>query len=145
MMANAAGANSTPSTSSRKKRILVVDDERDITESIKAALKAQYWVDVGNSSQALASYKPRFYDLILLDYRMPNVDGIAFYEHVKSIDPKQKICFMTAYEEFHTRIANLKWRNRVNSLFQEDITLPVLKKPFDTATLMTMISGILGD
>ena len=59
-------------SSSRKKRILVVDDERDITESISAVLNACYWVDsAGSALDGLRSYKPHFYDLILLDFRMP--------------------------------------------------------------------------
>ena len=134
------------SNSARKKKILVVDDERDITDSIRSALKAQYWVDVGgSSSQALSSYRPGFYDLILLDYRMPTIDGFAFYQQIKGIDPKVKVCFITAYEELHSKILNLQWQNKVNSIFQEDTTLPVLKKPFDTATLLAMISRLLGE
>jgi DNA-binding NtrC family response regulator len=130
----------------RKKRILVVDDERDITDSVRSALKAHYWVDVGGSSvQALALYRPRFYDLIILDYRMPSIDGLALYQKIKSIDPKVKFCFITAYEELHTRITNLKWRNNANSIFQDDVELPVLKKPFDTATLLAMISRLLAE
>jgi len=39
----------------------------------------------------------------------------------------------------------LQWQNKVNSIFQEDTTLPVLKKPFDTATLLAMISRLLGE
>lgn len=59
------------SGSARKKRILVVDDERDITESIKSALKDRYWVDTaGSALDGLRSYKPHFYDLILLDFRL---------------------------------------------------------------------------
>ncbi|OLC26028.1 MAG: hypothetical protein AUH37_01580 [Candidatus Nitrososphaera sp. 13_1_40CM_48_12] len=134
------------SNSSRKKRILVMDDERDITDSIRSALKAQCWVDVGgSSSQALSSYRPGFYDLILLDYRMPTIDGFAFYQQIKRIDPKVKVCFITAYEELHSKILNLQWQNKVNSIFQEDAALPVLKKPFDTATLLAMISRLLGE
>ena len=72
---------------------------------------------------------------------MPNMDGFAFYQQIKTIDPKVKFCFITAYEELHTKIINLKWRNKVNSIFQDDTELPVLKKPFDSATLKTTVIG----
>ncbi|TLY05041.1 MAG: response regulator, partial [Thaumarchaeota archaeon] len=87
------------SDSARKKRILVVDDERDITESIKSALKDRYWVDTaGSALDGLRSYKPHFYDVILLDFRMPNIDGAEVYQEIKKMDPKQQVCFITAYE-----------------------------------------------
>ena len=154
MMANAApgGENINASRAgsnqngTRKKRILIVDDERDITVSIKAALSSSYRVDIGGTAtQAIHSYKSGAYDLILLDYRMPNMDGFAFYQQIKTIDPKVRFCFITAYEELSTKITNLKWRNKVNSIFQDETELPVLKKPFDSATLKGIVAGIIGE
>jgi CheY-like chemotaxis protein len=133
-------------SSSRKKRILVVDDERDITESISSALKVDYWVDsAGSALDCLRSYKTHFYDLILLDFRMPNIDGAEVYQEIKRMDPKQKICFITAYEGVDKRMTNLQSRNTVNSLFHEDVVFPMLKKPFDKAELMAKIRSIIGE
>jgi CheY-like chemotaxis protein len=135
----------TNSNSTRKKRILVVDDERDITESIRSALKDRYWVDTAeNALDGLRSYKPHFYDLILLDFRMPNIDGAEFYQELKKMDPKQKVCFITAYEGLEKRMTNLQWRNTVNSVFHEDVMFPLLKKPFDRAALLAKIASIVG-
>jgi DNA-binding NtrC family response regulator len=142
---NASRAGSNPDVT-RKKRILIVDDERDITVSIKAALGTSYRVDIGGTaSQAIHSYKSGAYDLILLDYRMPNMDGFAFYQQIKTIDPKVKFCFITAYEELNSKVTNLKWRNKVNSIFQDDTELPVLRKPFDSATLKGIVAHIIGE
>lgn len=102
------------SSPTSKKRILVVDDERDITESIKSALKDRYWVDTaGSALDGLRCYKPHFYDLILLDFRM---------------HPKQKVCFITAYKGLDKRMTNLQWRNTVNSVFHEDVHIPNAKE-----------------
>jgi DNA-binding NtrC family response regulator len=147
MMPSGSSTGNAPSQSStqKKKRILIVEDERDIADAIKAALKSDYWVDNGGTAfQAIRSYRPKFYDLIILDYRMPNMDGFAFYQQVKNIDPQVKICFITAYEEFHSKILNMKWKINLNSIFQEDHELPVLKKPFDTAALKTMVLQLIG-
>lgn len=68
---------------------------RDIGEAIKAALKSDYWVDNGGTAyQVIRSYKARLYDLIIRDYRMPNMDGFAFYQEVKRIKPRVKVCFI---------------------------------------------------
>jgi CheY-like chemotaxis protein len=134
------------SSLTRNKRILVVDDESDITESIKSALKTHYWVDTaGSALEGLRSYKPRFYDLILLDYRMPNIDGAEFYQEIKMLDPSQKICFITAHEGLDIRMKNLLRRDSINSLFHEDVMFPLIKKPFDTARLLAKIVSIIGE
>ena len=54
---------------------MLVDDERDIADAI-TALRDKYFVETyGNPAAALRAYKIGFYDLILLDYRMPVMDG----------------------------------------------------------------------
>jgi CheY-like chemotaxis protein len=66
-----------PSISSQKKRILVVDDEVDITTIFKLALeKVNLHVDVYNDPLlALTDYKAGMYDLLLFDMRMPGMNG----------------------------------------------------------------------
>ncbi len=92
-----------PSTSTlRKKRILLVEDSRDIAEGIKSTLQEHYFVDVElDSVKAFTFYRPRFYDLIFLDYKM---DGYRFYQNIRRIDAKAKVCMITAYEEFGSRL-----------------------------------------
>ena len=142
----AAFNSTTNSTSPGKKRILVVDDERDITESIRMALKNHYWFDTaGNALDALRAYKPHFYDLILLDFRMPKIDGAEVSQEIKRMDPRQKVCFITAYEGLYKRMTNLQWRNSVSSVFHEDLVFPLLKKPFDTSALISKVSSIIGE
>ena len=62
---------------SRQSRILVVDDEPDITLVIKSGLEGSgYLVDVFNDpAQALSSFKPNYYDMLVLDIRMPMMTG----------------------------------------------------------------------
>jgi CheY-like chemotaxis protein len=82
-----------------KKRILVVDDDPDITLSIKMALEdiGLFQVNTFNDPElALSSFKPGLYDLVLLDFRMPKMYGHELYDELKKIDRKIKVCFMTA-------------------------------------------------
>jgi hypothetical protein len=67
------------SNSNTKKRwILAVDDEPDITLTVKAGLEATglFQVDTFNDPElALSSFKPRLYDIVLLDFKMPKMYG----------------------------------------------------------------------
>jgi DNA-binding response OmpR family regulator len=82
-----------------KRRILAVDDEPDITLTVKTGLEASglFQVDTFNDPElALSSFKPGLYDLALLDFRMPKMYGHQLYDELKKIDSKLKVCFMTA-------------------------------------------------
>jgi two-component system, OmpR family, response regulator ChvI len=51
--------------------------------------------------EALTSFKAGVYHLLLLDIRMPNINGFELYEELKKIDDKPKVCFITAYELYY--------------------------------------------
>ena len=70
----------------RSARILLVDDEPDITVSFKAMLEQKgFKVDTFNNPLvAIGSFKPGVYSLLLLDIRMPEMDGFKLYEELKN-------------------------------------------------------------
>jgi DNA-binding response OmpR family regulator len=88
------------------KRILLIDDEPDITFTIKDILEDNgFQVDSFNDPiLALNSYKSNFYDLVILDIKMPNMDGFELYTKMREKDPKVKICFFTAIAMFTEEI-----------------------------------------
>jgi two-component system response regulator ChvI len=92
-----------------KGRILVVDDEEDITTFLKIGLEDNGFetVTFNNPQQALSDYKPGFYDLILIDIKMPGMDGFQLYDKLQSIDSNAKVCFMTAYEIYYDALKEL--------------------------------------
>ena len=81
-------------------RLLVVDDEPDITAVLKAGLEREgFEVDAFNNPlEALDKFKPGMYDMVMLDVRMPDIDGFSLYEKLKAIDNKLKVTFMTAFD-----------------------------------------------
>jgi CheY-like chemotaxis protein len=81
-------------------RILLVDDEPDIALAFKIGLEDNgFRVDAFDSPlQALSNFKAGFYDLLLLDIKMPKMNGIEAYQQMKEIDKKVKVCFITASE-----------------------------------------------
>ena len=87
-----------------KGRILVVDDEPDITLTLEVGLETIGLFDVdtfNDPESALKSFKPDFYALVLIDITMPKMDGFQLYESLKKIDPNVKACFLTASEMYY--------------------------------------------
>ena len=81
-------------------RILLVDNEPDIALAFKIGLEDNgFVVNAFNDPEiASANFKDGLYDLLLLDIKMPKMDGIEFYQRMKQIDKKVKVCFITASE-----------------------------------------------
>jgi two-component system, OmpR family, response regulator ChvI len=91
-------SNKTKSNTDGK--ILIVDDEPDITESFGLALEdSGFEVDKYNDpAVALASFKPNVYGLLILDIKMPKMDGFELYDKIKKIDKKVKVFFISAFD-----------------------------------------------
>jgi DNA-binding NtrC family response regulator len=84
------------------RRILLVDDEVDVISVFKMILEMNgYEVDAyTDPTSALDDFKPNFYGLLLLDIRMPTINGFELYRKMRSIDDKVSVCFITAFEDY---------------------------------------------
>lgn len=83
-----------------KRRVLVVDDEPDITFTLKEGLEKSGLFDVEaftDPQLALSNFKAGYYDFLLIDIRMPKIDGYELYDKIRNIDGKVKACFISAY------------------------------------------------
>jgi two-component system response regulator ChvI len=56
---------------------------------------------------ALSNFKPGLYDLLLLDIKMPEINGFELHEKMKEIDRNVKVCFLTASELFYEEYRRL--------------------------------------
>jgi len=93
------------------KKILLVDNEADITYALENGLE-NYGYSIysfNDSMLALNSYKSNFYDLVILDIKMPKMDGFELYNKIKERDPKVKICFLTASELFYEEFRKTRY------------------------------------
>lgn len=85
----------------RKRSILVVDDEEMIRESLHIILKKKYIVDMAeNGKNALEMFRESEYDLVIMDWSMPGLDGGRTLEEMKKIKPSTKCIFLTAHADF---------------------------------------------
>lgn len=83
------------------RKILVVDDEKDICEFVKAFLGERGYAVLTASSgdEALTIVKAERPDLVLLDVKMRGMDGIAALKHIKDIDRALKVIMVTALDD----------------------------------------------
>ena len=97
-------------SNNKGKEILLVDDEPDVTYTIKNILEdSGYNVDSFNDPiLALNYYKVNFYALVILDIKMPTMDGFELYTKIREKDPKVKICFLTASEMYYEKFRQLR-------------------------------------
>ena len=118
------------------KRIFLVDDDCDHTITFKVGLElAGFEVDAYNDSAiALSKFKLDYYDLLLIDVKMPKIDGFELYEKIRKIDNKVKVWFITAYETYH------KVLKEVLSTSQGEMGPgPVIEKPIEIDELVKQI------
>ena len=79
-----------------RRRILVVDDDRDLLELLQDALRDQFDVDVASSALEAASRLPVFQpDVILLDIRLPDLSGLEVCRHFQSYKSERKVPILT--------------------------------------------------
>ena len=117
------------------KRILVVDDEYDISLTIKVVLEENgFKVDsFTNASEALENVRTGLYDLVILDVKMPEIDGFSLYEKIKKLDDKVAICFLTAADVAFCENSKKKHPN-----INENC---VIHKPVDNESLLRQIKS----
>ena len=79
------------------KRILVVDDETDINTTIRQVLEDKgFQVDSYEDPHlTLKNFKPHYYDLVIIDIKMPQMNGFTFHKEVMAQDKEVKTCFLT--------------------------------------------------
>jgi DNA-binding response OmpR family regulator len=126
--------NNDSNSNNRNTRILLVDDEYDIALTFKIGLEDSGFVvdSFTDPSSALLNFKTNSYDLLLLDVKMPKIDGFELCRQMKKIDDKVKVCFMTAFD---VRKSDLKvdptiFNNNNNSkqIIQKPISIDDLVK-----------------
>lgn len=131
-------SNKLPESSTQNPSIMVVDDEPDVLLTYESFLsRAGFNVSTFEESyKALREFtsNPRLYDLIILDIRMENLNGIQLYQCMKAINPTSKILFASALDaakELTSILPNMQYQD-------------FIKKPVDRENFINTVKIALG-
>ena len=113
--------NNNNNDDNNNNKILLVDDEVDITAVYTLGLQDNgFKVDAFNDSlQALSDFKSGFYDLVLIDYKLPKMNGFELYKEIRKIDDKVKVCFITAFDVDHGEIKK-EFQSSLNITYRDE-------------------------
>jgi DNA-binding response OmpR family regulator len=117
------------------RRVLVVDDEPDITYALKVGLEGKgFQVETYNDpTAALAKFKPKMFDIAILDIRMPKMSGFELYREMTKVDGETKIVFLTAFDVY---------REEFEKMFPSVKVTAFLKKPMTIAKLVARLNEL---
>ncbi len=121
---------------SEKSKILVVDDEDTLRTVLSQELKGEgYEVETAaDGLLALDAIKQNKFDLVLLDIKMPNMDGFEVLKYIKQNHKDLKIIMLTGFADLKNAIESKK-------LGAEDF----VSKPYDLVDLLTTIERVLSE
>lgn len=120
-------------------RLLVIDDELDITRTIKKELEllGVFSVDTFNDPViGLSNFKAGTYDMLILDIRMPKMNGFELYREIIKKDSGARVCFITAFEINH---------NEFRKMFPSIDVNCFIKKPISVVGLASLVKKTLDE
>jgi DNA-binding NtrC family response regulator len=114
--------------------VLIVDDEKNIRLTLALALeKLNIPVDTAiNGEEALQKLAEKSYALMLLDLRMPGIDGLEVLKRVPQIRPEVKVVIITAWGAIEAAVEAMKLG-----------AVDFLEKPFDAQDVRELVSSLL--
>lgn len=119
-----------------RKSIMIVDDEADVALSLKLILESSgYRVDTFTDPiNAISSYRVGCYALVLLDVKMPRMNGFELYRKLRKIDNSFKICFITAFEAYYKSLKEFFPALDVSCFIQKPVSQKRLLQLIDRET-----------
>jgi DNA-binding response OmpR family regulator len=122
----------------QQKRILIIDDDPDVTLALSTALEQHGFKTDSYTDPVLASeiFRDGQYDLVLMDVKMPVLDGFLLCQKIRKKDSRIKMCFLTASEYYYEQFR----KERGFAEFKQE---SFLKKPIEIDDLVHAIKKLL--
>lgn len=126
-----------------KPSILIVDDDDVMRETLSDILKkGEYEIhSVGSGKETLSVIKRNIIDLILLDMRLPDVDGLEILKKIKEFDTEILVIIMTAYSDVETAVSAMKSGayHYINKPFDLEELKLLIEKGLETKSLINEV------
>lgn len=125
-----------------KQQLLIVDDEQDMLQGLQRLLSFELQdveVEVSShSAQALRLLQEQGFDLVLLDIRMPDMDGLELLQRIKQLDPWITVIMMTAYGSIEIAVQSIKQGayDFISKPFEMQDLLRLLRKGLERSQLI---------
>jgi len=117
-----------------KAKILIAEDEKTQRDLLEGFLKKEgFSVEaVVNGREALQRLEGNFFDMALIDYKMPELDGLQALREIRKLYPDLPVVMMTAYGTIETAVASMK-----------EGALDYLTKPIDLDELLLLLPKVI--
>lgn len=115
-------------------RALLVDDDRMMVRTLGDVLRIKGWdvTPAYSGESAVEAAASETFDVVLMDIKMPGIDGVTAFKAMKATQPKLRVVLMTAYAA-HEQIAEA----------EREGVVQVMQKPVDVSRLMAVITEVL--
>jgi DNA-binding NtrC family response regulator len=131
-----------------KATILVVDDELGVRQSFNMVLKHEYNLLLAETGEkAVDIFTKNTIDLVLLDIRLPDIDGISLLEKLKELDPSAEIIMVTAVKEIQIAVKAIKLGayEYVIKPFVVDDVLSMIDRALEKRSLVREVTYLRGE
>src|SRR5881296_1822514 len=128
--------------------VLVVDDDHGVRESFRLILEDRYEVpEAADGRQALERLRASPVDLVLLDIRLPEMDGIEVLERMKAVDDRVEVILVTAVKTVRTAVAAMKLGafDYLTKPFEEDELLSLSRRALERRALEREVTFLRGE
>jgi len=115
-------------------KILVVDDEKNIRLTVKRCLESPDMAidDAINGEEALAKLTEQSYHLMLLDLKLPGIDGMDILKTVRNLYPDMRVVIISAHGSIQTAVEAMK-----------EGAMDFLEKPFAPSDIRQVVQKVL--